>query len=285
MSARITWHNDTSNETQTWVMNGDGISRRVTALDEHGQPIFVGPPWHIVAAHKHEIIWHNEQTNETQIWFMSSTGDRITRRATVHDENDQPIFVGLPWRIVGASQMSGVPLGPSSIIWHNGATNETQIWFMNDANLVDNGWRIASRATVRDEMGQPIFVGLPWRIVGTSLQQIVWYNDSTGETQIWDVSADKISRRMTVQDEQGQAIFVGPPWRIMGTADFNSDPLRHHQRTDIVWHNDTTNAIQIWVRQDEGHRIARRPAATDENRQPIFVGLPWRIVACTNDNG
>jgi len=29
---------------RTWLMNGDDIQRRVTAQDERGEPIFVGPP-------------------------------------------------------------------------------------------------------------------------------------------------------------------------------------------------------------------------------------------------
>ena len=284
MSAYIVWHNDTTNETQTWLMNGDRISKRVTALDENGEPIFVGPPWRIVAAYKFRIIWHNDTTNETQIWFMSSARARIARRATVQDENGEPILVGPPWRVVGAAQMSSAPLAPSSIIWHNGTTNETQIWFMNDAELVDNGERIVRRVTVQDENNQPIFVGLPWRIVGTHLQQIVWHNDSTHETQIWEVREGRISRRVTVQDENGQPIFVGPPWRIVGTADFNRDALHQTQRSDIVWHNDTTNETQIWIRAEEGQRIARRVTALDENNKPIFVGLPWRVVASANED-
>jgi len=44
-------------------------------------------------------------------------------------------------------------------VWHNSASNETQIWFM------DAG-RIAGRQTVLGEDGQAVFVGPPWKIVG-----------------------------------------------------------------------------------------------------------------------
>jgi hypothetical protein len=40
-------------------------------------------------------------------------------------------------------------------------TGETQVWFMRD----DEQERIALRATVRDESGQTILVGPPFRIV------------------------------------------------------------------------------------------------------------------------
>jgi hypothetical protein len=61
---------------------------------------------------------------------------------------------------------------------------EMQIWHMN-------GQRITVRATVRGEDGRPVFVRLPWAIVGTDYFDldktidILWHNDSSGETQIW----------------------------------------------------------------------------------------------------
>ena len=217
MSAYIVWHNDNSNETQIWVMNGDNIMRRVTVQDEHGQPIFVGPPWRIVAAKKFEIIWHNDNTNETQIWFMTgneaiTSPDRIARRATVIDGAGNALLVGPPFVTVGAGEL-GLPLGPTCIIWHNNATNETKFWVMNDGNLVNNGEKVASTSTVRDENGQQILVGLPWRIIGAWQNQIAWHNDATNETQIWEMRIDQIGRRITVQNENGQPIFVGLPCR------------------------------------------------------------------------
>jgi hypothetical protein len=227
VNTEIIWHNDATNETQIWFMTEhlDEIVRRATVQDENGKPIFVGPPWRIAgAAQMREaeppsIIWHNDSTNETQIWFMS--GDRIARRATVQDENGRPIFVGPPWRIVGA--------WANRIDWHNDATNETQIWHMSHEAIL-------SRATVQDEKVEPIFVGPPWHVVGAADFQdfqdsgpapflrhadIAWHNDATNETQIWLTSEDRIARRATVQDENGQPIFVGAPWHIVATANAN----------------------------------------------------------------
>jgi hypothetical protein len=49
--------------------------------------------------------------------------------------------------------------GTSDIVWHNSATNETQIWFMNAE-------RVTRRGTVLGENGSPAYVGPPWTIVG-----------------------------------------------------------------------------------------------------------------------
>jgi hypothetical protein len=147
-------------------MSRHRIVERATVVDEHGEPIFVGEPWSIVGTfgtlgdNTSEIVWHNSSTNETQIWSMRR--ERIVKRATVIDEDANPIFVGLPWRIVGAGDFKedGIP----EIVWHNSSTNETQIWFMGRGGI---GNQITRRATVVDEHGNPIFVGKPWRIVGT----------------------------------------------------------------------------------------------------------------------
>jgi hypothetical protein len=136
-TADIVWHNSQDNETQVWFMDpahdGSQIKQRADVVDENGNPIFIGAPWSIAGSgdidgdgHA-DIVWHNSQTNETQIWFMN--GNQIARRATVVDESGQPIFVGAPWSIAGASDIDTD--GHGDIVWHNSQTNETQIWFMN----------------------------------------------------------------------------------------------------------------------------------------------------------
>jgi hypothetical protein len=99
------------------------------------------------------IVWHHQQTGETQIWQMN--GNQITGRATVVDEHGNPIFVGLPFQIVGVGDVTGD--GRADIVWHHQQTGETQIWQMN-------GNQITGRATVTGE--QPVFVGLPFEVVG-----------------------------------------------------------------------------------------------------------------------
>jgi hypothetical protein len=44
----IVWHNSSDGATQIWFMNSERISSRANALDENGDPIFIGPPWQIV---------------------------------------------------------------------------------------------------------------------------------------------------------------------------------------------------------------------------------------------
>jgi hypothetical protein len=132
----------------------DGVRLVVTAGLPGGAAIRLDQPdQHVVA----EIFWHHDQTGETQIWFMNE--HQLVSRATVVDEAGQPIFIGPPFRIVGVADLNAD--GHADIVWHHDDTGETQIWFMNEHQLV-------SRATVVGEDGQPAFIGPPFRIVGVA---------------------------------------------------------------------------------------------------------------------
>jgi hypothetical protein len=47
---------------------------------------------------------------------------------------------------------------------------------------------------------------------------VFWYNDQTGETQIWFVNEHQLVRRGTVLGEDGKPAFVHPPFRIVGAG-------------------------------------------------------------------
>jgi hypothetical protein len=49
---------------------------------------------------------------------------------------------------------------------------------------------------------------------------IVWYNRSTGETQVWDMNGHRLVDRGTVLGLDGNPAFIGPPFRIVAIGDF-----------------------------------------------------------------
>ena len=217
-SAKIVWHNSSSNETQIWFMSGERIARRATVVDENGAAALVGPPWRTVgtsdlnSAGSAEIVWHNSSTNETQFWFMS--GERIARRATVLDENGAAAFVGPPWRIVGTGEMNVA--ANLDILWHNSSTNDIQFWFMD-------GPQIRGRNGVVDETGNIIRIGAPWSIAGLTgcagETAILWHNGSTNDIQFWFMDGPRIRGRNGVVDETGNIIRIGVPWTIAGSGE------------------------------------------------------------------
>jgi hypothetical protein len=210
----ILWYNSATGETQIWNMNGAERKSTATVLDESGRPIFIGPPWSIVGTGTNvrpQIVWHNSSTGETQLWRMDN--NRMTGRATVLGENGKPTLVGPPWRIVASGDFNGD--SEADILWHNSSSNETQIWLLNDRNVI-------GRRTVLGEDGKPQFVGLPWSIVGADdynrdgAGDILWHNRDSGETQMWLMKAHLVVRRATVvADRDGGGAAVGLPWSIV----------------------------------------------------------------------
>ena len=274
-SAKIVWHNSSSNETQIWFMSGERIARRATVVDENGAAALVGPPWRTVgtsdlnSAGSAEIVWHNSSTNETQFWFMS--GERIARRATVLDENGAAAFVGPPWRIVGTGEMNVA--ANLDILWHNSSTNDIQFWFMD-------GPQIRGRNGVVDETGNIIRIGAPWGIAGPTgyagESAIVWYDSSTGDIQFWFMDGPQIKGRNAVIDETGNVIRIGAPWSIAGVTGYAGE-------TAILWHNSSTNDIQFWFM--DGPRIRGRNGVVDETGNIIRIGAPWSIAGLTGCAG
>jgi hypothetical protein len=271
--ADILWHNGTTGEAQVWFMAGAQRIGRAT-ITSGGQPAQIGLPFRIAASRdfngdgKADILWHNGATGESQLWFMD--GYKLVNRATVVDKNGAAFLVGLPWCIVATSDINRD--GQADIVWHNAASGETQVWFMDRHRVTD-------RQTVQDKQGKPMLVGAPWQIVGANdmnfdgWADIVWHNASTNETQIWFMLNHRILDRRSVVAEYGQAALrVGLPWRIMGIEDYNLDGS-----ADILWHNDATGETQVWfMRKEKLVRRATVEAVLDGEAIPM-VGLPWRI--------
>jgi len=269
-NSAILWHNSSTNESQIWYLHLHKITRRVTVLDETGAPIFVGAPWRCVGLSTFfrgdtSIVWHNNATGETQVWLMNN--DRISGRQTLRNFDGAPLLVGSPWSIVAL----GIYDLERYLLWHNSATNETKMWFINPSYVAHR------QLTVLAEDGTPVFVGSPWSIVGARLS-IHWHNSVTNEVQRWYLrlgvreEPNWIEKRVTVRGENGSPIFVGHPWRVAGITEIEQD-----SQEDIVWHNSATLETQVWFM--DGHdKIVRRATVVDEYDRPIFVGPPWSIV-------
>ncbi len=198
-------------------MDGHRVKNRATIVGEDGNATHIGAPWNIVAAGDFnldgnaDILWHNGQTGESQLWFMD--GHRVKNRATIVGEDGNATHIGAPWNIVAAGDFNLD--GNADILWHNGQTGESQLWFMD-------GHRVKNRATIVGEDGNPTHIGAPWNIVAAGdfnldgNADILWHNANTGESQLWFMDGHRVKNRATIVGEDGNPTHIEPPWSVVG---------------------------------------------------------------------
>jgi hypothetical protein len=124
----------------------------------------------------------------------------------------------------------------TDLLIHNGATGETQVWYMNGINR-----------TGFDNFDP--FLNLPdsqpWRLLGVGdfnqdgHPDILIHNIDSGAFQAWYM--DGINRTSWGDFDPYLSVPDSTGWRVVGIADFN-----HDGRIDIVIHNGVTGETQIW---------------------------------------
>jgi len=81
---------------------------------------------------------------------------------------------------------------------------------------------------------------------GDGISDILWRNSQTGEMRVWVMD----TRYPTLC--AGEVVLAPPTpdpgWKIKGTGDFDGDG-----DTDILWQNDTSHRVVIWIMRDTTH--------------------------------
>jgi len=216
--ADILWRNAAGGNV-IWLMNGAAILSDVAV---NGVTDF---NWSIAGIGdfdgdgRSDILWHNNATGANSIWLMNGgtiSGGAVAF-ATVADLN---------WSVAGTGDFDGD--GKSDILWHNSATGENLLWFMNGAAIVS----AVSVSAMTD---------LNWTIAGTGdfdgngKADILWRNPTTGEDVIWFMNGATLSSSPAI----GAVMDLN--WSIAGIGDFDGDG-----KSDILWRNQVTGQDSIW---------------------------------------
>jgi ELWxxDGT repeat protein len=177
-----------------------------------------------------DIVWRSPSQDKEYRWYMNGL-------SFVSSVQFYPYSVGSTWYVLttGSFDLDGVP----DIVWANTSTSNFVIWFMN------RDMTVKSSQYIVDTNNNPIVVGTPWFLEGAAdfnydgLSDLVWYNNSTGQINIWYLNGNKYSSYGTV------STTVGSPsqWLMQGGAgDMNGD-----NKPDLIWKNTTTGAGTIWL--------------------------------------
>lgn len=238
----ILWYNSSTGETQFWYMDKHKLVGRRTVLEENGCAALASPLFSIAGTGDFDgdgsadILWRNSSTGELQIWFMD--GHTLADRKMVLAEDGKAVHAGSSLAIAGTGDFDGDE--NCDILLCNSATGELQVWHMD-------GHRLVGRRTLLAEDGNAILVRPPYNIVGAAdfsgngRADIVCYDSSIGETQIWCMDGHRLVRRDTVVRENGNAVFICSPNSIAAVADFDGNGS-----ADIVWYDSFTGQADVW---------------------------------------
>jgi len=177
-----------------------------------------------------DLVFHNGSTGQTQVWYMNS----IIRTSAASLDASLNIADASGWTPVAMADFNN-DRNPD-IVWHNGSTGASQIWYMNGTartsyadlsaalNVTDStGWRFQGAADFNQD-GKP---------------ELFARNLTSGAMQLWLMDGATRTGYIDLSSSLNTPASTG--WNFVGTGDFNQDGS-----TDILWHNGVSGDSQVW---------------------------------------
>ena len=118
--------------------------------------------------------------------------------------------------------------GQKDILWHNQATGELYVWFMNGLVAARGGFLSPAR-----------FADTRWQIRGLadlngdSRPDLLWHNTATGELYAWFLDGTTVATGAWLTPDR----LAGSDWVLAQVADFDRDG-----KADLLWHNRRTGS-------------------------------------------
>ena len=146
----VLWHHQSTGELFLWFMDGvqrvgsSYLSRRGvadTSWQIRGLADFNGD-------RKSDLLWHNQSTGELYVWLMDGTTQAAGASLTPSRVADTR------WRVARAADFNAD--GKTDILWHNQATGDLYVWYLNGtvtaaqshlspSRVIDTNWKVAPR--------------------------------------------------------------------------------------------------------------------------------------------
>jgi hypothetical protein len=198
-----------------------------------------------------DLVYHNGTTGRTRIehtLWLGAEGLDIRSEVELDPSLDVPDSTN--WKPQGIADFDRD--GRPDLLWHQGVTGETQVWFMNDAARI--GFTMLSAGSGGGNVnGMTDASG--WLLAGTGdfnrdgIPDILWHNRNSGATVIWHMNVLNRPRRFIRIDSAPFATSLNLPdssgWRLAAINDFDGDG-----NLDIVWRNAASNSVSVWHMSD-----------------------------------
>jgi hypothetical protein len=221
--ADILWQNSATNQLATWHLNGP------TFLTSRVLSNSIAPGWKAVGSGdlnqdgKPDLIWKNQAAGDLAYWLMDGTlmygsgGFSFPR-------------VDPSWNLVSVRDMNRD--GRPDFVWHNLVNGQLAVWYMSGAAVLQAV--SMNPAQVGDTNWKPQGTG---DFTGDGWPDLVWRNEATGQLVLWQMIGHTF-----VAAHAFNPSAVPLTWKIGAVEDANRDGW-----LDIVWQNETTGQMAIWV--------------------------------------
>jgi hypothetical protein len=160
----------------------------------------------------------------------------------------------------------------TDILWHNGATGATGVWYMDGVWFTGRTENINENLGMKDSSGMRIVATNDFNDDGNT--DILWHsNGSEGEFVMWYLNGMSLLTG-PIKLDAGLNIPDSTGWRVVGSSDFNADG-----HADILWHH-TSGVLGVWYMDGWLRRLDGRNLEGDPPSEP--AGNGWSVVG-TND--
>lgn len=226
-------------EHVAWLMSG--TTRRVEASVSPNLP---GVEWNVVATDDFnsdtstDLVVRNSANGVVEFWLMRGLA-RVGPPVPLVDAVQRP----LTWRVVAAADFNHD--GWPDLLWRDTATQLLEVWTMQGTthvgtlvphpdHAIDANWRVVAALDFNRD---------------TDID-LLWYNDFSGRVVLWfmDASVARITGTFATPANAGDA-----NWRVVAAGDYGQGGAPPGTN-DIVWRNDTSGNIVVWLMDDHANR-------------------------------
>ncbi|HET6282155.1 MAG TPA: VCBS repeat-containing protein [Polyangia bacterium] len=195
---------------------------------------------------REDLVFHHGGTGQTSILY-GETDTIWNEWLPLPSSLDLPDSSGWTAARVADFDLDHKP----DLLWHNGVTGETQVWFMNNRTRL--GFTMLTASNPVPDINRTDSTG--WKLAGAAdfnndgVPDILWHHGGSGATEIWHMNVLNRPRRFRRIDAVAVPSIMNVPdssgWRLVGNHDFNLDG-----RLDLVWHHTASGMISVWFMSD-----------------------------------
>jgi hypothetical protein len=255
--ADVLLRNSGSGEVRILGLSQNQIAASEFIQNTSGAVINAGADWKLITGKAdmngdgiRDLVWFNSGSGESAVWYMKrgNTGlsNIIGSASLVYLPND-PMSLKVPqgWQLTAVENL----LGDSrpEFLWEERNTGSTAIWQLDIASNGRTDFNLAGSAlvTLNEVTVQTGGIASGWKIAGlgsftvnSSTKDILWFNEKTAETAVWQLDGAAIVGRGFINSLGERLKPVG--WRPVAVANLDGVGL-----DEIVWQNGT--AVAVWT--------------------------------------